>query len=135
MLKFSSFLSDERSWSEYWVDLASHNGVFYSNSSAFLFEMVKAGAGISMLPTYIAPANPRLVPLLPDYHLKMGIFLNFHREAAKKAAVRITIDFLKDVVFDRRAMPWFRDAFEAPGADWRALLDGFTGNLALPAVA
>ncbi len=78
VLKFSSFLSDERSWSEYWVDIANQNGIFCSNSSAFLFEMVKAGAGVAMLPTYIAPANPRLVPILSDYHLKMGIFLNFH---------------------------------------------------------
>ena len=121
MLKFSSYLADEHSWSEYWVDAASQKGAVYSNSSALLGELVLAGAGIAMLPTYLAALNPKFVPILSDHHLKAGIFLNFQRDTAKKAAVRTTIDFLKDVAFDRRAMPWFGDSFEEPVPEWQAV--------------
>ncbi len=113
LLKFASLLSDEQSWPKYRAELASQQGVLYSNSSAFIAEAVLAGAGIALLPTYIVAANPRFVPLFPDFHLEMGVFLNFHADAAKKPAVRTTIDFLKTVAFDRRTMPWFREAYEA----------------------
>jgi DNA-binding transcriptional LysR family regulator len=128
LLKFSSYLSDEHSWSEYSVELASQHGSVYSNSSALLAELVLAGAGISMLPTYIAVVHPRLIPVIPDYHLKSGIFLNFLKDAAKKAAVRATIDFLKEVAFDRRDMPWFRDEFELPAPEWHAIYRAHTAD-------
>jgi DNA-binding transcriptional LysR family regulator len=133
VLKYSNHLSDENSWSEYAVDLATQRGAFYSNSSAFLVDLVLEGMGIAMLPTYLVAFHPRLVPLISDYHLKLGVFLNFQKDVAKKVAVRKTIDFLKDVAFDRRAMPWFRDEYEPPSPEWRALartlLNGITGQM------
>ena len=121
VFKFSSFISDERSWAEYSIDLANQHGTIYANSGAFLVDLVLANAGISALPTYLSAISPRLVALLPEFHLKAGIFLNFHREIAKKPAVRATIDFLKEEAFDRRRMPWFRDRFEPPAPNWQAL--------------
>ncbi len=121
VLKFSNHLSDERAWSEYAVELASQRGTFYSNSSAFLVDLVLEGMGIAMLPTYLAAIDSKMVPLLPDYHLKAGVFLNYQRDVAKKAAVRTTIDFLKDVAFDSHTMPWFRETYEPASSDWPAL--------------
>jgi DNA-binding transcriptional LysR family regulator len=121
ILKFANHLSEDQSWSDYWSDVPNFAASVYSNSSAFLVELVLAGTGIALLPTYLAATHPQLVPLLPNHHLKTAVFLNFQREVTRKPAVRTTIDFLKDMVFDRRAMPWFRDAFEPPSLEWANL--------------
>lgn len=131
LLKFSSILSDEAGWSEYSIEQAGLRSSFFTNSSASLAELVRRGMGISLLPSYSVLIDPDFVPLIPDYHLKTAIFLNYRRDIGKRPAVRAAIDFLKDVAFNRKDMPWFRDEFEAPSAEWNAILRAFTNGRAL----
>jgi hypothetical protein len=35
------------------------------------------------------------------------------------------IEFLRNVVFNKRRMPWFAEAKEMPGESWRASLNAF----------
>ncbi len=93
-----------------------------------LGELVLTGGAISMLPTYVVAVEPSVVAVLPDFRLKAGLFLNFSREVSKKPAVRTTVDFLKEVAFDRRNMPWFRDEFEAPSSEWHDVYASFVGE-------
>ncbi|HEY1708344.1 MAG TPA: LysR family transcriptional regulator [Rhizomicrobium sp.] len=121
IVKFANHLSDDQSWSDYWSDMPNLTAAILSNSSAFLVELALGGVGIALMPTYLFATHPQLVPVLPAYHLKTAVFLNFQRDVAKKPAVRTTIDFLKDVAFDRRAMPWFHETFESPSPEWPGL--------------
>ncbi|HWA91458.1 MAG TPA: LysR family transcriptional regulator [Rhizomicrobium sp.] len=109
--RFSSFSTTDRA-------PATH---FFSNSSAVLAEAVRSGAGIAMLPTYAVLVDPRFVPLLPAHHWGTGIFVNFDREVAQQPAVRVVLDYLKETIFDRKNMPWFRDDFVAPDPSWNEL--------------
>jgi len=103
-----------------------------SNSGLAMANAVEAGAVIALLPTYVYLTSQAFVPVLADHHYQMGIYVNYSQTSAERAEVRLMIDFLKGVVFDRRRMPWFADAFECPCEDWRAkfrgLLAGHTGK-------
>jgi DNA-binding transcriptional LysR family regulator len=95
-----------------------------SNSGLAMANAVEAGAVIALLPTYIFLTSPAFVPVLSDLHYQMGIYVNYSQTSAERAEVRMMIDFLKGVVFDRRRMPWFADTFECPREDWRAKFRG-----------
>jgi DNA-binding transcriptional LysR family regulator len=116
--RFSSFSTVNRA-------PATH---FFSNSSSVLAEAVRGGAGIAMLPTYAVLVDPRFVPLLPAHHWGTGVFVNFDREVAQQPAVRVVLDYLKETIFDRKSMPWFRDDFIAPDPSWNELFRAQLGR-------
>ncbi len=120
-------LSDRGSFAA-WAGL-DREAVVATNSSVVMGETVRAGGAIGLLATYAALVDPRLVPLLPEAHFRVPVMLCFERETAKKPAVRETIDFLKNAVFDRSAMPWFADDFQRPAKNWRKLLDEHLAKL------
>lgn len=135
LLMFSSNLSDEGNWAEYAVTQAQLSSCYFTNSSAQLAELVRQGMGISFLPTYSPLIDETFVPVIPEFHRKAALFLNYRRDVAQKPAVRATIDFLKDTIFNRRDMPWFRDDYEAPAAAWRRVFDDVTGASSLDSAA
>jgi|HubBroStandDraft_5_1064220.scaffolds.fasta_scaffold25199_5 DNA-binding transcriptional LysR family regulator len=122
--RFSSFSTVDRA-------PATH---FFSNSSCVLAEAVRGGAGISMLPTYATLVDARFVPLLPAHHWGTGVFVNFDRETAQQPAVRAVLNYLKDTIFDRKNMPWFRDEFIAPDPSWNELFRAQLGRSRLRTV-
>ena len=135
LLMFSSNLSDEGNWAEYAVSQAQLTSAHFTNSSAQLAELVRQGMGISFLPTYSVVVDDAFVPVIPDFHRKAALFLNYRRDVVQKPAVRATVDFFKDVVFNRRDMPWFRDDYERPTEDWARTLDRVLGPRALESAA
>jgi len=135
LLMFSSNLSDEGNWAEYAISQAELTSCYFTNSSAQLGELVRQGMGISFLPSYSPLVDDTFVPIIPDFHRKVGIFLNYRRDVVQKPAVRATVDFLKDVVFNRRDMPWFRDEYETPSVEWPRILDRLLGSQALVSAA
>jgi DNA-binding transcriptional LysR family regulator len=94
-----------------------------TNSSVILFEMIRNGSTLGLMPTYTALVDPRLVPVLPELHFHAPLFLCFESESRAKPAVRATIDYLKEFVFDRQRMPWFFEHFVAPQKDWKRIYD------------
>lgn len=105
-----------------WAGL-DRSAILETNSSVVVGEAIRSGNVIGMLPTYAALIDTGLVPLIPEMHFHAPIYLCFDRQAGKKPAVRATIDFLKEFVFDRSRMPWFADEFACPDKGWRRILD------------
>ncbi|MEI9988851.1 MAG: LysR family transcriptional regulator [Rhizomicrobium sp.] len=90
----------------------------FTNQSSVMVEAVRNGAGIGLLPTYVAAIYPSLVmiPLIEPWPLP--IWLSYSREAAREDHVRKTIDFLAEHVFAPERMPWFSDTFVRPQSGW-----------------
>lgn len=91
-----------------------------SNSGLALLAAVEAGTVIGLLPSYTYLLSRDIVPVFPDEEFEFGIYLNYSAVAAERPEVRAMIDFLKEIVFDRRK-PWFSDRFEFPNEEWRRL--------------
>lgn len=91
-----------------------------SNSGLTIMAAVEAGTVIGVLPSYTYLLSRELVPVLPNEQFEIGIYLNYSAVAAERPEVRAMIDFIKEVVFDRRK-PWFSDRFEYPSENWRTL--------------
>jgi len=126
LIDFTLYLADMGSWASWARDSASGvRTAAFTNLSAFLTEAVRNGAGIALLPTYAALADENLVPLDIGLRFRTPLHLVRQHDAAKKAPVRTTIDYLRACVFDRKAMPWFRDGFVPPTPDWHGLLADF----------
>ena len=106
--------------------------LLFTNLSACLAEAVRYGAGIALLPTYAPLVDENFVPLEIGIRFQAPIFVSYQREAAKKWPVRATIDFLRTNVFDKQNMPWFRDNYVAPQADWPSKLSELRKQAAEP---
>jgi DNA-binding transcriptional LysR family regulator len=129
MLEMAAYRVDKGPWSDWLKGEATQTAPLLTNQSAPLCEAVRQGVGIALLPTYIAVVDTNLVPLDVGMRLPAPVYMTFQREVAKRWPVRATIDFLRNVVFQRRTMPWFSDRFEFPKPDW-----GFSASeAALPA--
>ncbi|MCB2089577.1 MAG: LysR family transcriptional regulator [Sphingomonadaceae bacterium] len=67
------------------------------------------GAGIGVLPAFIAAADERLVPILPDKQITRSFWLVTHRDTQNLARVRAGRDWLLDCVQQGRERllgPW-----------------------------
>ena len=98
--------------------------LLWSNSGSVVVEAVLAGLGIAQVPSYAFVTDDRLVPLIPGNDRPFGLYLNFSRDASEQPATRAMINYLRDHVFNKNKMPWFRDELEWPSEDWRAQFDG-----------
>jgi DNA-binding transcriptional LysR family regulator len=112
----------EKGTLSFWAGL-SDRAMFFTNSSVTLAEAVWSGAGIGLLPTYAAAIDPGLVAVLPQLRFRSAVFACFERGAGKRPAVRATINFLKEHVFNRQTMPWFAEEFHNPEPVWRERLN------------
>ncbi|HTQ14392.1 MAG TPA: LysR family transcriptional regulator [Rhizomicrobium sp.] len=98
--------------------------IITTNSSAALGGAIEDGTVMGLMPTYMPVLNPALVPVMADtFHFDAAIYICFERETGSKPAVRATIDFLKEYVFDRQRMPWFFNHFLQPQKDWKRIYD------------
>jgi len=83
-----------------------------TNTSSAHFWAVLNGAGIGILPTYIAPM--RLVePIDMNMRFAHDILLTYHPDLAKIPRVRLVIDWLVEA-FSPKRYPWFCDDFIHP---------------------
>jgi DNA-binding transcriptional LysR family regulator len=122
MLEMTAYRIDKGPWSHWLKGAPMQLAPLLTNQSAPLAECVRQGAGIALLPTYVVAIDEDFVPLDMGLHLPTPVYMSFQREAAKKWPVRATIDFLRDVVFQRKSMPWFAEEFHFPAPSWRSML-------------
>ena len=72
-----------------------------------------SGAGIAVVPTYVAVLDPRLTAIGNGALARAQVWLVFNRERGAIARCRKTIDWLKSV-FLPKDNPWFREEFIHP---------------------
>jgi len=66
-------------------------------------RLVTEGAGVGVLPRFMADANPGLVPILPQNRIVRSFWLVTHQGTHKLARIKATRDWLIDVVARNRA--------------------------------
>ncbi len=121
LLGHAAYLIDKGSWGEWSREEFTQAMSLLTNQSGPLAHAVKAGVGIALLPTYSVLVDPDYVPIDLGQRFRSPIFVSFKRETAKKWPVRTTLDYLRDVVFDKKAMPWFGEQYEPVSPDWHTL--------------
>lgn len=101
-----------------------------TNTSSAHYWAVSRGAGIGFLPTYARAIGVSPVPLDIGINFRRELYVVHHPDAARNAAVRATLDWLRGA-FDGQRYPWFAEDFVHPD-DFGALLspadrEQFTG--------
>ena len=134
LLDLAVYLSDMGSWASWARDDTGTQALLFTNLSGCLAEAVRHGAGIALLPTYAVLVDDAFVPLEVGVRFTAPIYVSYQRDAAKKWPVRTTLDFLRSHVFDKKNMPWFREAYVAPEADWPSRLATFVERASSPGV-
>lgn len=86
-----------------------------TNTSSAHYWAVSRGAGIGFLPTYARAVGVSPVPIDIGIKFRREIFLVHHPDAARKAEVRATLDWLRSA-FDGQRYPWFAEDFVHPDA-------------------
>ncbi|KCZ57700.1 LysR family transcriptional regulator [Hyphomonas chukchiensis] len=62
-------------------------------------EMTRAGAGLCILPKFIAGKHAELIPVLPDaIEVKRSFWLSIHEDVAPFARIKILSDYLTELV-------------------------------------
>jgi len=117
----SQYLISKGTWSSWFGDKGAKYTSLFTNHSSFLARAVRAGVGIALMPTYVAVTDDELVPLDIGLRLPLRLFASYRRERAQKTAVRTTLGFLREHVFNTVTMPWFQENFVAPDPSWRAI--------------
>ena len=74
------------------------------NSVGAVVQAADSGAGIAMIPCFLAAARPNLVRLFDDLAEKRNIWLVFRRDAGEIARVRAVIDFISETIRADRAL-------------------------------
>jgi DNA-binding transcriptional LysR family regulator len=90
------------------------NYAFHTDVSSVLFETLRHGGGIAMLPTYLAAMYPdELVLLDYDFRQDVVFWLKYMPESQRVGRIKRVGDWIEEV-FDRKTNPWFRDEFCHP---------------------
>lgn len=134
MLEMTAYRIDKGPWSDWLKGAPMQTAPLLTNQSAPLAEAVRQGVGIALLPTYITVTDDSFVPLDVGLHLPAPVYMSFQREVAKKWSVRTVVDFMRDTVFQKKAMPWFTEEFNFPAPNWKTALEE-SGKSATPASA
>ncbi len=122
ILDQAQHLVGKGAWSSWFNNEHLKRTSLFTNQSAFLAKCVREGVGIALMPTYMALTDDSIVPLDLGISFPAKLFASYHRERVAKQPVKTTLDFLRGVVFDSKAMPWFREEFEFPEQAWIAKL-------------
>ncbi|MGW8194700.1 MAG: LysR family transcriptional regulator [Desulforhopalus sp.] len=67
---------------------------FRSTTVVAQLKAVAAGAGIGVIPYFMAHTEPNLQPVLPEHSIERGYWLQVNPDSRQLARVRATIDFL-----------------------------------------
>jgi DNA-binding transcriptional LysR family regulator len=89
-----------------------------TNSLVTAVNLVREGAGIGLLPTYMAITMPDLAPIETGLRLKFPIWLHFDPKGADTPEMSAALGLIRAAI-DPESMPWFRDKAE-PNPDWDA---------------
>ena len=72
--------------------------VLRSNELTTMFASLKSGAGLALLPCFLADGKRAIVRLTPRILATRGISLAYSREMRLVGAIRVTIQFIIDVM-------------------------------------
>lgn len=84
-----------------------------TDNSAVLFEALRSGSIMAMLPTYTATLADNLVYLDLDLHIALTVWLVYHPDQRRVTRVRKALDWLRSI-FDSSQYPFFRRDFVQP---------------------
>ncbi len=84
-----------------------------TDDSASLFEAVKTGSVIAMLPTYVSKLDPELVHLDMEMNVPITLWMVYHPDLRRVTRVKKLLDWLNEL-FDSTQYPWFRKDFIQP---------------------
>jgi DNA-binding transcriptional LysR family regulator len=68
--------------------------IFRTSTVIGQLSAVVAGAGIGVIPYFMAHAEKNLVPVLPDQNIERSYWLQFNPDSKQITRVRMTIDFI-----------------------------------------
>ena len=77
---------------------------FRSSTVVGQISAIVAGAGIGIVPYFLAHPEPSLVPILADYSIEREFWLHVNPDSRQLARVRTTIDFIVDQIEANRAL-------------------------------
>lgn len=77
---------------------------FRSSTVVGQMNAVVAGAGIGVVPYFMAHTEPTLVPVLPDFHTDRWFWLQVNPDSRQLARVRATIDYIVSQIEENREM-------------------------------
>jgi len=100
-------------WGELVSKQLEQNISVLANSGCSQFAAVCNGAGVGLLPTFLASVDGRLVPMLEDLRQRSDVYLSYRRDAAEHRRVRLVIDWLKSS-FSNRQTQWFCEQYVVP---------------------
>jgi DNA-binding transcriptional LysR family regulator len=84
-------------------DVDEHT-VMTGSSIISVLEAVAAGAGVALLPTYVGEPDDRVVRVTLQDNLTLQLWLLTHPDLRHTARVKALMDFLHDVLLDRRTL-------------------------------
>lgn len=74
--------------------IPGQRAMFRSSTVVAQMNAVVSGAGIGVVPYFMARSEPTLVPILPDFYVERGFWLQVNSDSRHLARVRSTIDFI-----------------------------------------
>ncbi len=77
---------------------------FRSSTVVAQMNAVVAGAGIGVVPYFMAHTEPTLVPVLPELYTERGFWLQVNPDSRQLARVRETIDFIVNQIEDKKSL-------------------------------
>ncbi len=99
-----------------------------TNCSATLFNSIRAGGGIGLLPTYVESIDKTLVPLDLSLNVSVEFWATYHRDVRRVARIRAVVDWLKDI-FDSQKYPWFDECLHSSAFASSIQTEAMTRNL------
>ncbi|XBQ15457.1 MAG: LysR family transcriptional regulator [Oceanicaulis sp.] len=84
-----------------------------TDSSVVLTEATKAGACITVMPTYAAEVEPGLVHVDIGLTVPITLWMVYHPDQRRVTRVRKALDWLREI-FDSARYPWFRRDYVPP---------------------
>ncbi|WP_158085579.1 LysR family transcriptional regulator [Henriciella aquimarina] len=113
-LLHSGYINQIDSWSTRAHDLKKAlTYAVITNSGTVLREACAAGAGIALLPSYLAEIDPRLKPLHLQEIAPIRFWIVYTHRLQQLSRGRIVIDWIRRQ-FSPDVSPWFMDTFVHP---------------------
>jgi DNA-binding transcriptional LysR family regulator len=72
--------------------------VFRSTSLVAQFVAASAGQGIAMLPTFVAAADEKLIPIMPELFTMRDIWISVHEDLLHVSRIKAVIKYLEERV-------------------------------------
>lgn len=83
------------------------------NSGPAHYHLIKEGAGIGIVPTYLAHGDDDLVPIDIPPNYRLPLRMTYHRDSKESLAITTTLEWLRQM-FDATQYPFFAEQLLSP---------------------